>query len=203
MRITLLVLFSSIGLTASAQWWRINKPVAVRPVALERAQIHPSNNFIGAAVIPHPRIGTYALSRSDFNLEISENAVMKTAQHNMRFRIYDLASYNFSELAQLYAQQNRFSEAKWYFLQSTYISRQQNNHKLTIANLKRLAAVKAEIGDFVLARQDLMEARDIASSSGWLIEVIDAEKKLNELQHNRYASLRSDRRYAEELADAN
>ena len=204
MRITLLVLCCSISITVSAQWWRIKKPV-VRPPSLALAEFHPSINFMNTVIVAVTPlcIHNHTLSRSDYDLEISEDAMMKTAQHNMRFRIYSLASYNFSDLAQLYALQNRFSEAKWYFLQSSFLSRQQNNNKLTISNLKKLAAVKAEIGDFVLARQDLLEARDMASSCGWLVEVIDVEKKLNELQHNKYASLRNDRRYAEELADQN
>jgi hypothetical protein len=122
---------------------------------------------------------------------------MKTAQHNMRFRIYDVASVNFSELAQLYAQQNRFSEAKWYFLQSTFLSRQQNNNKLTIANLCKLAMVKLEIGDFILAQQDLLRSPRYCSRSR-LADRTDGhtEKQLSAIQHSRFASLRN-MRYAE------
>jgi len=61
--------------------------------------------------------------------------------------------------------------------------------------------VKSEIGDFILAQQDLLEARNIAASRGWLIEVIEVEKKLDYIQRNRFASLRRDNRYAE-LASA-
>ncbi|MES2275128.1 MAG: hypothetical protein V4592_03835 [Bacteroidota bacterium] len=196
MRIILLFLFSCISLTASAQWWRLKKQPE-RPPMLEAAQNYIPANFMAAVNTPHPRIGGFALSRSDYSLEAAEQSVMKTAQHNMRFRVYDVASHNFSELAQLYVQQNRFSEAKWYFLQSTFLSRQQNNNKLTIATLSKLAMVKLEIGDFLLAQQDLLEARDLAASHGWLTEVIEAEKSLSYIQRNRFASLRSDMRYAE------
>jgi hypothetical protein len=154
-------------------------------------------NYMGTVITLRPRIAAFTLSRSNFSLEAAAVSVMKTAQHNMRFRIYDVASQNFSELAQLYAQQNRFSEAKWYFLQSTFLSRQQNNNKLTIANLCKLAMVKSEIGGFLLAQQDLREARDIAASHGWLTELMDIEKQLSYIQHNRFASLRNDLRYAE------
>lgn len=194
MRIILLFFLCSISLNASAQWWRFKKHE--RLPQLNHAQIHPSKNFIAVST-PHPRLHSYALLRSDYSLEMEEALVMKEAQHNMRFRIYDVASYKFSDLAQLYVLQNRYSEAKWYFLQSSLLSRQQNNDKLTISNLSKLAMVKLEIGDFVLAQQDLREARDIAASRGWLIEVMEMEKRLGYLQHNRIASLRNDPRYAE------
>lgn len=200
MRITLLILLCSISISASAQWWKLKK-VEPRPAELENAQLQPQKNFLPVTVTPHPRIHTHTLSPGDYSLELAEQAAMKTAQHNMRFRIYDVASYNFRDLAQLYVQQNRFSEAKWYFLQSTFLARQQNNNKLTISNLSKLAMVKCEIGDFILAQQDLLEAREIAASHGWLIEIIEVEKKLTQIQRNRFASLRSDMRYAELAAE--
>jgi hypothetical protein len=200
MRITLLSLFCSIiSLSASAQWWKLKK-LAPHPEPLEQVQLKTQAKILALA-IPRPRIKTYTLSRSAYSLEVAEALAMKTAQHNMRYRVYDVASYNFSDLAQLYVQQNRYSEAKWYFLQSTFLARQQNNNKLTISNLTKLALVKSEIGDFMLAQQDLFEAREIAAAHGWLIEVIEVEKKLSYIQHNRFAALRNEWRYAE-LASA-
>lgn len=139
---------------------------------------------------------------SDLALEAMQASLMKTAQHNMRFRVYSEASYNFSDLALLYVKQGRFSEAKWYFLQSMYLARQQNNHKLTFSNLINLAMVKSAIGDFALAQQDLIEARNLATTKGWLIDLIEVEKKLGYIQHSRFATLHN-LRYAEELADEN
>jgi hypothetical protein len=199
MRLILLVFLCSISLQASAQWWRFSK--RERLPALERPVMHhPNKNFI-TVTTPHPGLHSYTLSRSAYSLEVEEEKVMKEAQHNMRFRIYDAASYKFSDLAQLYVQQNRFSEAKWYFLQSSFLSRQQNNDKLTIFNLTKLAMVKLEIGDLALAQQDLHEARDLAASHGWLRDLIEVEKKLGYLQHSRIAALRSDARYAELAAE--
>jgi len=215
MRIILIFFFFSISsLTASAQWWKINlaattqwlklkKPPPPRPEPLEGPLISYPTQFITDTRPPQPRIAAHTYLPSDFTLEAAEDDVMKTAQHNMRFRIYDVASYNFSELAQLYVKQSRLSEAKWYFLQSTFLSRQQNNNKLTMSNLIKLAEVKSEIGDFALARQDMLDARDIASSHGWLIDVIEIEKKLTLMQHTRFAAtLHGDMRYAD-VADEN
>ncbi len=146
-----------------------------------------------------PKIYATPVARGDYDLELAENEVMKLAQHNMRFRLYNTASRNFYELAQLYIQQNRLSEAKWFFLQSTIISRENNNDKLTIANLLQLAGIKAAIGDFVLAQQDLLEARDIASTRGYLTDLLLTEKQLSAIQRNRFVSVKTDLRYDDNL----
>ncbi|QKJ31996.1 hypothetical protein HQ865_20245 [Mucilaginibacter mali] len=195
MRITLIVLFCSISLTASAQWWRLKK-LPEHPPAIEAAQHVSPQNFL-VTKTPRPVIKTQVLSPGDYRLEVMEAEVMRTAQHNMRFRIYDVASVNFSDLAQLYVKQNRYSEAKWYFLQSTFLARQQNNNRLTISNLCKLAMVKLEIGDFILAQQDLLEAREIAASHGWLTELLETEKQLSAIQYSRFATLKGNIRYAE------
>lgn len=166
------------------------------PPAIEAARRNLPQIFL-VTTTPRPGIKAQTLSPGDYHLEVMEAVVMKTAQHNMRFRIYDVASVNFSDLAQLYVKQNRFSEAKWYFLQSTYLARQQNNNRLTISNLCKLAMVKLQIGDFILAQQDLLEAREIAASHGWLTELLETEKQLSAIQYSRFATLKGNSRYAE------
>ena len=84
----------------------------------------------------------------------------------MSLGVYYDASYNFSELARLYMQQNRFSEAKWYLLQSNNISRRQNDVRHTVSNLIDLAMVKANTSNDVQALEDLQEAREIAKANG-------------------------------------
>jgi len=132
---------------------------------------------------PHPKLIPVFIDRSDYSLEASENVVMQLARHNMRFRIYNDASYNFSDLAHLYIKQNRLSEAKWYLLQSNNISRQENDDKHTIENLIDLANIKGLMGDILLARQDLAEAHDLAYAKGLnqYLETIDlATQYLNQ-----------------------
>src|SRR6187402_1762186 len=191
MRLTLLVLLCAISMSASAQWFTKHP----RFPQLPQIQDHSVSRFAKADLRKDQKIRNKGIAPSQYNLEVSEDFVMKTAQHNMRFRIYNVASYNFSDLAQLYVQQNRFSEAKWYFLQSNFLSRQQNNDKLTINNLINLAGVKADIGDFILAQQDLFEARDMAAAHGWLIDLISVEKKLKSIQNSRITSTRAELRY--------
>ncbi|NCD69260.1 hypothetical protein [Mucilaginibacter agri] len=194
MRLTLLVLLCAISMSASAQWLSFKKHE--RSPLLPQVQDHSISRFAKADFNKAKRIKFKTVPASAYDMELAENYVMKTAQHNMRFRVYDLASYNFSDLAQLYVQQNRFSEAKWYFLQSNFLSRQQNNDKLTINNLMHLAGVKSDIGDFILAQQDLIEARDMAASHGWLIDLISVEKKLKSIQNSRIQTSKAELRYA-------
>jgi hypothetical protein len=192
MRLILLGLFCAISMSASAQWFTKHE----RFPQLPQVQDNSVSRFTKVEFRRNQKIRNKTVSPSEYDMDLAENFVMKTAQHNMRFRIYDLASYNFSDLARLYVQQNRFSEAKWYFLQSNFLSRQQNNDKLTINNLMNLASVKSDIGDFVLAQQDLFEARDMAAAHGWLIDLILVEKKLKSIQGSRITSARPELRYA-------
>lgn len=166
MRNILIIVFVSISFSASAQWWRLDlklKKKFVRPLT-EQLVGHSIKN-LPAEKINYPKISPFQIRPSDYSLGAGEAIIMTAAQHNMRFRVYADASYNFSELARLYIQENRLSEAKWYLLQSIYISRQEKNDRLTIMDLVDLANIKAKIGDYVLAEKDILEARDIATLS--------------------------------------
>ena len=190
MKFTLIiVLLTTLSFSASAQcYYRIGLKKAVRYPAIAQVK----NNSIKR--LPIAKLRTVKIAKyhipdiSDYELDAAEVAIMKTAQHNMRFRIYDIASYNFSQLAELFMKQNRFSEAKWYLLQSNKISREQNDDKHTIANLMDLAMVKANLGDLQQSQQDLDEARQIATTRGWTSDVADIEKENIYIKINKSAS---------------
>lgn len=133
-------------------------------------------------------VETYTLNESLYTLEAREAVILKTVKHNMSWRIYGLASYNFSDLAQVYIQMHRLSEAKWYLLQSNNLSRQQNDDKHTIANLMDLAMVKTDIGDPVSARADLVEAHDLANVRGMKEKAEEIDKKIQLIDQNKSAS---------------
>ena len=195
MKYFILVLLCSIGMSASAQWWRVGPLKNKRYPLLSQAKTRPFKK-IPAAKIANPKIAGHII-KTPYNFNKAEAFVMRTAQRNMRFRVYNAASYNFSDLAQIYIQQNRLSEAKWYLLQSTLISRRENDERHTFANLVCLAAVKIDIGEVNLARQDLMEARDIANSRGWIRESKEMDAKLKAIQGINFMAPKADLRYAE------
>jgi len=178
MKFILLIFFAAIATTASAQWYNVSsllKKKAVRTPAVEMVPGHYVAKINFDKRPPRPKIRPVIIDRSDYSLEAAEAVVMKEAQHNMRFRVYNDASYNFSELAHMYVKQNRYSEAKWYLLQSNNISREENDDKHTIQNLIDLATIKANMGDVELALQDLVEAHDlaVARSLNQFLETID------------------------------
>lgn len=194
MRVIFLFLFSAISFSASAQWWKIDFKkqhrypalVHARPAAFKAAAVKVSYN---------PAMVRVALGETTYGLTLSERVVMKTAQHNMRFREYAEASYNFRDLAKIYVQLNKLSQAKWFFLQSNNLSRQQNNDRLTIANLINLALVKTAIGDFALAQQDLDEARTLATVRGWQDDLTAVDIEIKNLQQNKLVALKPGNNY--------
>jgi hypothetical protein len=204
MRYLTLVVLCIFSLSASAQFWKKKKPVIFYP----RYELLPgaSGDFsitISNMNIIMPEITAAILPHSVFEIELAEEAVLKMAKHNMRFRIYDAASYNFTELAELYMSQNRFSEAKWYLLQSNEISRQQNNHKHTVSNLLDLATIKLAIGEMALAKIDLLEAHNLAAANNLVADVQTADKMMHDLQFNKAAGPKAELRYAEAVELAN
>jgi len=138
------------------------------------------------------------LRRSLFELHIAQNEVLRQAKHNMRFRIFNLAAFNFSDLAELYILENRFSEAKWYLLQSNELARQQNDDKHIIANLIDLAVIKFAIGEPVLAAADLQDAHSRAILHGFDADAQNIEKRLHDMQNDKSGS-KATLRYAESV----
>jgi hypothetical protein len=199
MRLRLVILFCAISFSASAQFWQkigFKKKHDILPelqLSKNNSISHISNtlNLNGLQVQP------LVLEQCEFSLEVAEVTVMEMAKHNMRFRIYNDASYNFSDLAQIYIKLHRLSEAKWYLLQSNNISRQENDDKHTISNLISLAAVKVDIGDIPSAKADLLEARDMARAKAMQPETAEIEKKILLLAQNNTPTVKPDVKYAE------
>lgn len=73
------------------------------------------------------------------------------------------SDYNcFMALANIYVGQKKYSQAKWYFIQSNTSAKKGNYSKGEVLSLMRLAYVKRMIGDNSLALKDLKEAERIA-----------------------------------------
>jgi hypothetical protein len=205
MRFILVFLLGSVCFSASAQWYRIDlkfKKKIVRPEPIQMATNHAISRLPVVNISEKKvSITAYKMDRSEYSFLAAEDAVMKAAKHNMRFRVYGDASYNFSELARLYIQQNRFAEAKWFLLQSNIISRQQNDDRHVIANLIDLATIKSGLGDYDQAQQDLTEARMLAGNRSFTDDLATIDKKMQGLKQNRANMTRVIVRYAERPQD--
>ncbi len=188
--------------SASAQWYRVDLKLKKKPRPAP-IEIAPNHSIARLPVFKveffKVKIKPVAFPRSEYSYEAAEEVVMKQAEHNMRFRIYGDASYNFSDLAHLYILENRFSEAKWYLLQSTTISRQLNDDRLTVSNLIDLAVIKANIGEYVLSLQDIAEAYDIACARGFKDRLPEIEKKMACIKQNKLPPVSADLPYTQSL----
>ena len=202
MRFRLIIFFCLISFSASAQFWSkigFKKKHIILP-ALPPAQGHHFVNNDNTLALNSLQVKPVVLETSEFSLEATSKMVMELAKHNMRFRVYNDASYNFSDLAALYVKLHRLSEAKWYYLQSDNISRQQNDVKHTMSNLLGLAGIKVNTGDIPSARADLVEARDLARTLGMQAETVDIERKILLLAQNNASPVKTDVKYAEDTA---
>jgi len=199
MRASLLVLFCALTLSASAQFWKKKKaPVEPQLVVVEMAptaEAHTSLAIWKDAANPTTiTLPQHQLTKAE--LTFAEDDVLKDVKHHMRYREYAQASVSFTALATLYLLENRFSEAKWYLLQSNEISREQKDNKHTIANLIMLAQIKAAIGELPMAKADLQEARDLANTNNLTADLADVEKALQKLETNKGLP-KAELRYAE------
>lgn len=71
----------------------------------------------------------------------------------------------FDNLVKVYRAQRKFSQAKWFVLQSNTISRTLHDTPNIIASLIQLAAIKIDIKDYSLAMRDLNEALKLTSDN--------------------------------------
>ncbi len=172
MRFTLLLAFCTISITASAQFWQ--KKDKTRYPQLSEANYTSAIAISPATNRYTPNVVAFALNQRAYSLDLAEAFLIKEAKHHMRFRQYSIASTDFSSLSKLYIVAKRFSEAKWFLLQS--------NDQLTIVNLLDLATIKAAMGELALARTDLKEAHDLANLKGMSIELAEIDKVTREIE---------------------
>lgn len=64
----------------------------------------------------------------------------------------------FDDLARVYISQKKYSEAKWFTLQSNKISRQVKDIPNIVNSLVKLSAIKMELEEYKMAMRDLNEA---------------------------------------------
>ncbi|MES2266186.1 MAG: hypothetical protein V4520_05480 [Bacteroidota bacterium] len=72
---------------------------------------------------------------------------------------------SFDDLARVYIAQRKFSQAKWFTLQSNKISRQVKDIPNIISSLVKLSAIKMELKEYKMAMRDLDEASRWSSAN--------------------------------------
>ena len=82
---------------------------------------------------------------------------------------------SFNNLAYVYHAQKKYSQAKWFILQSNTLSRMKNDSVNIIASLIELASIKKDIKDFKLALRDLKEAQQISAKNHYARQQSDVQ----------------------------
>lgn len=72
---------------------------------------------------------------------------------------------SFDDLAHVYHAQHKYTQAKWFIIQSNTLSRDKNDNPNIIASLIELASIKTDIKDYSLAKRDLNEALVLSSKN--------------------------------------
>src|ERR1700744_5461208 len=72
---------------------------------------------------------------------------------------------SFDMLAKVYHAQHKYTQAKWFILQSNTLSRAKNDNPNIVASLLELSSIKSDIKDYNLALRDLSEALTISSKN--------------------------------------
>jgi len=196
MRFFLLLACCAISLNTSAQFWKKK----VRYAAIEPARSAPTPKFTLPSVRVNANVNYVNLYIPPvFDFDQMEQAMLKEAKHNMRYREYQLASHSFTDLAGLYLLHNRFSEAKWYLLQSISLTHDAN---LKLGNLLTLAGIKIDLGEALLAKTDLEQARMLASANGFKADVADIDNRLTALSKSKPLATKPELRYSEAVEAA-
>ncbi|MEO6523440.1 MAG: hypothetical protein ABIN91_17280 [Mucilaginibacter sp.] len=91
---------------------------------------------------------------------------------------------NFNCLSSAYFIQHQYTQAKWFALQSLYISRNRKDVAAMINSLMQLASIKVAIKDYKMAEKDFNEAIVLSKYKNDVQRQIDIEKCLATLYDN-------------------
>jgi tetratricopeptide (TPR) repeat protein len=105
------------------------------------------------------------ISNNQKRLYYQNQAINYTLQAIRQYSIYNDSTalrISFDHLAKVYASQQKYSQAKWFILQSNTLSRAKNDTPNIISSLLTLATIKSDINDNDLAMRDLDEALQLS-----------------------------------------
>ena len=114
----------------------------------------------------------------------SENMILKTAlliNNGLNGKKKEQACY--LQLGKIYLQAKKYTEAKWFFIQSLTISNQLNLNEQKIESLLLLAKVKNIIKDYSLALSDLIIVKNLLENG---YSIYQDDYKLQLAQTNSY-----------------
>lgn len=99
------------------------------------------------------------------------NALIYTMKALHQYSIYEDTTglrASFDNLTRIYFDQKKYTQAKWFVLQSNTLSRAKNDVPNIISSLLMLAEIKSQIKDYTLATRDLDEALQLSAKNNYL-----------------------------------
>jgi tetratricopeptide (TPR) repeat protein len=134
-----------------------------------------NNRFLAEAYMDHAEILT-----SQKNFTEAETLVLRKA---LPLYYYGLKDKNgtircYDQLADTYHQQKKFTQAKWFYIQSNMLARKINDPLEIVNSLINLAHVKMSIGDYQLALMDYKEAEQLSVKNRYTNKLIELKSDL-------------------------
>lgn len=114
--------------------------------------------------------------------------VLKAIHYNSKLNDTLAIRDNFNCLSAAYFIQHKFTQAKWFALQSNYISRNRKDAPAMINSLMQLASIKIAIKDYKMAEKDFNEAITLTKYVNNVQRQIAIEKCLATLYENTQRS---------------
>ena len=134
-----------------------------------------NNRFLAETYMDHAEILT-----SQKNFTEAETLVLRKAlplyYYGLKDKIGTIRCYD--QLADTYHQQKKFTQAKWFYIQSNMLARKINNPLEIVNSLINLAHVKMSIGDYQLALMDYKEAEQLSVKNRYTNKLIELKSNL-------------------------
>lgn len=86
----------------------------------------------------------------------------------------------FQSLADMYFHQSRYSEAKWFYIQSKIMAVKLSDNQALISSLAGLGKVKHALGDYADALLDYKKAEELALKNNYLAKLVEINGDLGE-----------------------
>ncbi|MFA6944319.1 MAG: tetratricopeptide repeat protein [Pedobacter sp.] len=120
---------------------------------------------------------------SQKNFKEAESLVLKKALPLYYYGLKDKPGTIkcYDQLADTYHQQKKFSEAKWFYIQSNMLARKINSSLGIVNSLINLAHVKMSIGDYQLALSDYKEAEQLSVKNRYTTKLVEIKSDLAEV----------------------
>jgi hypothetical protein len=199
--LTPLLFVLCLPVSAQFAWLKKKEPVAVRHPDLQSAR-SLALNIDATKAIGRPSLkADVDFGMTTYCFEAIEAIALKALYHARRFHQDAEALKNYRALIDLYMSQEHYSEAKWHLLQCNLLAQKMGDTEGIIYSLTQVAVVKTEIGEFDLARADLLEVRAMCAMLGRVTDVASIDKKLTLLQVKQLANAKSETRYAAVVED--